>query len=294
MTVKRTTSAAVAAGLVSVASLGIGATEAEARLGQYYGGVTSQGAPVVLELDRGSKAVKTAGLVVGADCGDGVNLTYFLRVRFRDRLPASVDPGKHVVTPRRVSRTGRFDAGGAARVDFGTATGVVQESVSGRLRRNGAASGTYHAILFMRDRGEGFICQTGTVRWRARSARGRVYAGSTAQQMPVVLELNARRDAVERMRFAWGAPCSPEGGFLTPDYLDDLSLTGGAFASVLQQPFDLGGGDKRTFDYDTEGSLAGAANASGRFSVKVAETDAAGAVTSTCETGGIRWTARSG
>ena len=198
------------------------------------------------------------------------------------------------MSPLRVSRTGRFDAGGIGLEEFGTATASIVEFVSGRLRRSGAASGTYRATLFLRDRGRAFTCQTGSVRWRARSARGRVYAGSTAQEMPVVLELNARRDTVERMRYGWWAPCSPEGGFLIADHLDDLSLTDGGFGSVLQHPVDLGGGDKRTFDYDAEGSLAGEASASGRISVNLTDTDAAGAVTSTCETGRIRWTARSG
>lgn len=293
---KRITSAALAIGLLALASPLVEAADAKKRLGRYYGGVTAQGMPFVLELARGSKAVDSASLIVGGACANSPGVRYFFRLSFEVDVPAFVPPGDHVVSPGKVSKSGKFRANGIGVEYFGTATGAIVESVSGKLRRNGSAAGTYEADVTMIDDNGVTVdtCHTGTVKWTARSRRGRVYAGTTSQAMPVVLELNSQRNLVEMVRFGWGATCTPEGALLFPDELTDFRLTAGEFGDAFQVPVDLDGGGKATVDYDVKGRVASSTSASGSASVKLTETDAAGAVTSSCDTGSFSWTARSG
>lgn len=79
---------------------------------------------------------------------------------------------------------------------------------------------------------------------------------------------------------------------IVPDELSDLRLSAGAFADTFQQPFELGGGAMRTFDYAIRVQVGG--QGIRELSVKVGETDPAGAATMTCDAGSVTWTARSG
>jgi hypothetical protein len=68
----------------------------------------------------------------------------------------------------------------------------------------------------------------------------------------------------------------------------------GGLGNVFQQVFDLEGGSKHIFDYDLDGRIASKTKASGSMAVKATETDPAGAIASTCETGPFTWSANSG
>ena len=88
-----------------------------------------------------------------------------------------------------------------------TATGTIAHTIKGSVRRNGSASGSYRAKIVLHDKAGGAevgTCDTGTVRWRARSARGRVYAGATSQGPPMVIELDKAGFAVASGA-AWAA-----------------------------------------------------------------------------------------
>jgi hypothetical protein len=284
-------------GALLLASGPVAAAHAKPRLGHSYGGVTSQDAPFVLELARGSKVDRIRVLVIG-QCSDGESLTMFATVDFETNIPAFVPSGDHVMTGGRLSKSGSFRASGLGSEDFGGAGGAVTEKVTGRIRRNGSASGTYRASVTLIDRQTNqpvADCHTGTIKWSARSARGRVFAGATSAGQPIVVELDRRRGSVEHLMFGWGAPCAPPetGGWLVPDHLRGFPLTGGSFGDTFQVPVDLDGGGKRAFDYTIQGSV-GRSKASGSFSVKVTDMDGAGVTTSACDTGSVTWTARSG
>jgi hypothetical protein len=273
----------------------IDAAEAKRKLGRYYGGVTSQGAPFVLELAKGGKAVSGASILVNGECDDGNGMSYHGRLSFEPGMPAFVPLGEHVFGSRRVSKSGRFRASGIGAEQFGDADGLMSETFSGRIRRNGAAAGKYRSIVTMvaPDGSTVTRCDTGTVKWSATSDRGRIYAGTSSAGFPVVLELAARRTSVKRMRFGWGALCTPEGSVIIPDELTGFRLSGGSFGDAFQQSFDRDDGGKNLYDYDLDGKVSRSI-ASGTFSVKLTETDPAGATTATCDAGTATWTARSG
>jgi hypothetical protein len=286
----------VAAMVVLIGLLVTASTADAKKLGRYYGGETSQGAPFVLELARGARSVEAAGILVMNTCTASGDVPLIARLEFDVVAPAFAPPGKHVLRPAKLPKSRKFRATGRATEDFGSATAAIVESVSGKVRRNGAATGTYQADITVTDANGATVetCRTGTLKWTARSRRGRVYAGMTSQQMPVVLELSSQRNLVETISFGWGASCTPEGNLVLPDVLSDFRVTGGAFGDVFQQPFDIDGGGKRTFDYDIKGRIAGKTSASGSVAVKMTETDPAGTVTTSCDAGSFTWNARSG
>jgi hypothetical protein len=70
-------------------------------------------------------------------------------------------------------------------------------------------------------------------------------------------------------------------------------LRGASFGDTFNQQFNLDSGGRRTFDYVVNGRV-GKIKASGRLSVKATDFDAAGTLTSTCDTGSMTWAASSG
>ena len=116
------------------------------------------------------------------------------------------------------SKRGRFRATGRGTEGFGSATGVISERISGTVKRDGSASGTYRATVELVDNDSGApltTCDTGDVAWTARSKRGRIFPGRTSQDQPVVLELDSGGQSIRHLRFGWFAPCVPEGALCT-------------------------------------------------------------------------------
>jgi hypothetical protein len=278
--------------------LPVAPADARRRFGLVYGGTTSQQEPFVLELARKGKVVDRATVLMTGDCSDGESTSYFGTLGFEPQLPAALRIGEHVFRGGRVSASGRFRAEGRGVEGYATANGLMTETIAGRVRRDGGAAGTYRSKVRVVDDRSGdtvATCDTGTVRWTARSRRGRIFAGATSQDQPIVVEVDRQRASVERMRMGWAAPCTPEetGSWLLGDELSGFRLDGGAFGDTFQQPFDLDGGGRRTFDYTVDGQLR-RISASGSFAVTVTDADAAGAVTSTCPSGNVDWSARTG
>ena len=299
---KRVTAAIATIGLVTTASPLVGAAEAKQGFGRYYGGVTAAGAPFVLELAKGAKVLQSATFMARVPpCDGGNQIAYVETLRFELEVPAFVPIGEAVVSPARLPRTGAFRARGVGSNSFGSTagsslTGAIVETISGRLRPNGTASGTFRAQVTLTDATGAQVdrCDTGAVKWTARSLPGRLFAGTSSEGLPFVLELDPQRRSVERMRFGWAAPCTPEGVVLYPDELRGFPLTRGAFGDVFQASFDLESGGEERYAYDVKGRIASKAKASGRISVRLSETDAAGAETVVCDAGSFTWSARSG
>jgi hypothetical protein len=299
---RRATVAVVTIGVLTIASPLVHVADAKQRLGRYYGGVTAAGAPFVLELAKGGKALDSATFMVSMPpCDSGQEIAYIETLRFEPAVPAFVPSGEAVVSPQRVSRTGSFRATGVGSDAFGpggasSVTAAIVETISGRLRPDGTASGTFRARMTLSDASGAPAgrCDSGTVKWTARSLPGRLFAGTSSDGLPFVLELDRQRKSVDRMRFGWVAPCTPEGGIVYPDELRDFRLRRGAFGDVFQPAFDMEGGGEARYGYDIKGRVASKARASGRISVRYSETDAAGSETVVCDAGTFTWSARSG
>jgi hypothetical protein len=287
---------AIPACLAAIAGLLVPSiADGKPRRGLVYAGATVQDMPFSLELTRSGKRVVSASMFVDGECDDGKPIRYYATIEVEAQRPQFVAIGDHRSSGGRIARTGRFSASGIGSEPFGDVEAIMSERLTGRVRR-GTAQGTYRAEITMVD-GAGQTrssCTTGTLKWGARSERGRFFAGLTDLDMPVVVELDRARRSVEDLRIGWGALCTPPetGAWLVPDHLVDFRLTSGAFGATFQQPFDVEG-LKRTFDYAVDGSVRNG-TASGTLAVKVTDTDAAGAAVSTCDTGPISWSARSG
>lgn len=263
--------------------------------GLVYGGETSQDSPFVLALRRGARAVDHAAIVVSAKCSDGQMLRVFETLSFGGNVPAFIGPGHHFFPNGTLSKTQAFNSAGLGSEDFGEVSGAMTEKIKGKIQANGAASGTYTATVKLIDHQGAKVatCSTGVLRWTVRSARGQIYAGSTSQHQPVVVELNRQRTKVTDLLVGWGAGCTPSGSLLIGDHLIGFPISAASFGDTFQAQGDIDGGGKQTFDYAINGRV-GKTKASGRLSVMVKATDGSGAATSTCNTGSVTWSAKTG
>jgi hypothetical protein len=135
----------------------------------------------------------------------------------------------------------------------------------------------------------------GAARAVIAAAGGTVYGGASSQDFPVVIQTNRNRRRVTDAMIAIRLNCTSGGFFVIPDGYRDLSVSkkrkfGASFGPTTQR-----NDDGTTTDF--EGSISGSFNkartkASGRWSFKATDHDAAGAVTDTCDSGSISWTAR--
>ena len=260
----------------------------------YYGGHTSAYAPFTLRVANDGRALTGMGTQVDFDCDDGYGASWSGFASFRAFAPATVDAGRNVFSPARISRRGAFRARGEAVWAYGTdATGEIAERLRGTVRR-GVAHGTYTATLVLRNTDTGALvstCHTGTVRWQARSAPGRVYAGFSARGEPLVIERSPAE--VKVLWVSWAAPCDDGGAFETGEGLTNFAITRrGHFGDRWTDGSKLDDGGSLVRAYAFDGTI-GASRAAGSFGVTVTRKDAAGNVTESCESEPDRWTARS-
>ena len=283
--------------LVTFALGSVAPADGKTRLGRVYGGVTEQANPLVFELTRSGQRVHEVRLMVDPACSDGQPLFYFATLKFVTNVPAFVANGEHVFVGGRLSKPRKFRASGIGAEEFGDVGGAFSEKIAGKVSRSGTASGTYSAAVQLIDDTGTVVatCKSGTVRWHARSARGRIYAGSTSAGHPIVVELDKRRTTVKHLRFGWAAPCTPDGFLLTPDHLLNLAIAHGKLSDGVHamEPLPVPAGGKRALDYAIDGRVTRTA-ASGTFSVKLTDSDSGGAVLGSCDSGSVTWSARSG
>ena len=135
---------------------------------------------------------------------------------------------------------------------------------------------------------------SGAPRARSAAAAGVTFGGLTSQGWPVVVQFNKSQRRVVRAVI---------GG--------QLRCTSGAFANMSDGYVNLPVNTRRKFrasfgpiternddgtTYDIEGSITGALNSarskvSGKWHLKITDHDNAGAVTDTCDSGSVGWTA---
>jgi hypothetical protein len=120
------------------------------------------------------------------------------------------------------------------------------------------------------------------------------YGGVTAQDFPVVVDVNRRRSRVVRAVIAIRLSCASGGFIVVPDGYTRMSIRRGKFSASFG-PTTQRNPDGTTVDL--EGSISGTFNSSrtkvsGTWAFKGTEHDAAGAVTDTCDSGNVSWSAK--
>jgi hypothetical protein len=123
---------------------------------------------------------------------------------------------------------------------------------------------------------------------------GTSYGGVTSQDFPVVVDVNRRRSRVVRAVIAIRLSCTAGGFNTTPDGYTGLAIRRGKFSASFG-PVTQRNPDGTTSDF--EGTMSGIFNSSrtkvsGTWTLKATEHDAAGAVTDTCDSGSVSWSAK--
>ena len=284
-----------AAGLAIVAAAALGATSPASARNAVYGGSTSAAAPIVINADKKAKSLRSAVVSWSAACDDG------------DRFPVAVpltavrsEPGfqpgfRELATSR--NGKGRFAGVQLGAFDMGEQVGILSATYAGKLAAK-RASGTLNATITVIDRASGSTvatCRTGSVRWSATRAPGRVFAGSTVQDHPVVLRVDAKRRGVSNLLFGWeSGTCKPDTVSLSVnESFGDFPLGDGRFGDAFNLTYTPDGGGEGKVAYDITGRVA-RTRASGTFRVGLTETDPAGTVTTACDSGSVSWSAVTG
>jgi hypothetical protein len=127
------------------------------------------------------------------------------------------------------------------------------------------------------------------------TAVGNTYGGLTSQGFPVFVDMNATRRVVVREVAAVVLKCTSGGRFIFPDRFTKVAVTKGGKFHVVYGPFTQRNDDGTTTDL--QGRMTGALNDSktkilGTWRIIKTDHDAAGAVTDTCDTGLLTWSAK--
>jgi len=162
-------------------------------------------------------------------------------------------------------------------------------------RRLGWACAAATAVLAVSPLAAAARPQHASSRATTAGAGGTVYGGATAQDYPVVIEMSKNGRKVVKALIALDLTCTSGDSVSLPDDYEALSVSKKRKFAVSFGPGTQRNSDGTTTDF--EGSMRGAFNkartkVSGKWSLKVTEHDAAGAVTDTCDSGNVSWTAK--
>jgi hypothetical protein len=129
----------------------------------------------------------------------------------------------------------------------------------------------------------------------AAGAAGTVFGGTTAQDFPVVIETSKNGRKIVDATIAIHLTCTSGGTVTLPDGYRGLPVSKSRKFGASFGPMTSRNDDGTTTDF--EGAISGSFNkartkASGKWSFKATEHDAAGAVTDTCDSGSVSWTAK--
>jgi hypothetical protein len=279
--------AAASLALTAATPAAAGATTTSEKI--YGGHTTTQFAPFALRVGADGRTLTGLLIQVDFDCDAGYGASWSGAASFRSFTPGSVQPEDNFFNPARTASDGTFSSTGEAVGRYGEDdVGTITETLSGTLRR-GTAAGTYSATLVLRNPATGATdatCQSGTVRWKARSAPQRVYAGLTAAGEPLVIERTRDGRKAKILWVGWTAPCPSGGAYEIGEGLTDFPIArNGRF------------GDRWTDKarrYTVRGKIRGS-RASGVFGVDVTriDLDGDGASVELCRSKLAKWSARS-
>ena len=226
--------------LAGVALALAGAAPATAAPVPIYGGHTSQDAPIALRTSADGRRLTQLLFYADFKCDDGTGDSWFGSADFAAFKPPTIDAGTNIFSPARVGRGGTFRATGEEPFNGGKLT----ETLRGSLRR-GVAHGTFSATFEATDdtTGAKVTCNSGTLRWAARSAPGRIYAGLTSNEGPVVIQRSRDGRHVDSMWLGWDAPCQSGLFFGFGDHFVRFPVSrAGRFGNAFDDPFTLDGG----------------------------------------------------
>ena len=127
------------------------------------------------------------------------------------------------------------------------------------------------------------------------TAVGNTYGGVTSQGFPVFVTMNATRRQVVREMAAIEAKCTGGGGFTTPDRFTKVPVSKGGKFRVVYGPFTQRNDDGTTTDI--QGRMTGALNDAktkivGTWRLIATDHDLTGAVSDSCDTGLLTWSAK--
>jgi len=127
------------------------------------------------------------------------------------------------------------------------------------------------------------------------TAVGNTYGGVTSQGMPVFVDMTATRRQVVREVAAVVINCTSGASFTVPDRFTKLAVTRAGRFRVAYGPFTQRNDDGTTTDF--QGRMTGLLNFSktritGTWRMIATDHDAAGAVTDTCDSGLLTWSAK--
>ena len=284
-----------AAGFAIVAVAAASAPSPASAANAVYGGSTSAGAPIVINADKKAKALRSTVVSWRATCDDGSRFPLSMPLKAVKGEPG-LRPGFRELTTSKNGK-GRFAGTQLGGFNMGDFAGILTAKYTGKLAAK-RASGTIDATIAIVEQASGntvATCRTGSVRWSATRSPGRVFAGSTSQEHPVVVRVDAKRRAVTNLLFGWeSGTCKPDDVFLSVDEdFGDFPLGRGHFGEAFNTAFDPGDGGQGKVAYDITGRVA-RTRASGTFRVGVTETDPAGTVTRACDSGSVSWEAVTG
>jgi hypothetical protein len=280
----------------AIALVALGATAAPAHAaGLVYGGVTSDGDAIVLSAPKGAQKLAGAVIAWHATCDDQTMFSGADRLTAVKPVNGSPVGSEDLVMTRNAN--GRFTGTQAFGEQGSGRTAAVVVTVTGRLKA-ARASGTLSAVVKITDAATGAAagsCQTGTVRWAAAHAPGKVYGGSTSRNAPVVLHLLPKQRRVHDILIGWDTHgCTDGSYYVYPEVFENFRLSkAGAFGNPFSYTTTFSDSSKRAFSYDLRGRLTRTA-ARGTLHVTTADTDAAGAAGMTCDSGTIAWKAVTG
>jgi hypothetical protein len=287
--------------VVTAAVTGVVGAATPATASRVYGGQPATFTdPSQLVLRLSDDGARVDGIVVHLDlrCTPrsrlGRRYPMALSLTNEDAIPVTLRPGRYALAAPPVAG-GRLQLAlrGEARqrATNGAAVGGRFEADVVATVSDARASGTVRAtqVLRLRSTGRRLGTCTLTDRWRADRRPGRIFAGRSSQDEPVVFELSQDRRRITHGHFGWFARCRPSGTYWEPH--EEFGWTsfplrrGGSFAGR----FTFDDGDQR-FRYRLSGRL-GRRHMSGRLSVEVRERRPSQA---DCAAGPVTWWASTG
>ena len=137
--------------------------------------------------------------------------------------------------------------------------------------------------------------EDGSSRATTAAAGGTVYGGDTAQGFPVVIETSKNGRRVVDASIAIRMTCTSGGAATVPDGYRGLAVNKKRKFKASFGPTTSRNDDGTTTDF--EGSVKGAFNSlrdkvAGKWSFKATDHDTSGAVTNTCDSGSVSWSAK--
>jgi hypothetical protein len=256
------------------------------------GGSTSDDAPFGLQVSKDHRHLVRLLIHAQAPCPSGQSAMVSESVPFAAKLPKFTTA--NTIIGNRLPPSGAFSLHGVAVQDYGARTGLVAETLAGRIHGR-TAKGTFQLTVHVIDTASGQdveTCRSDALRWTAKSSRGRIFIGLTASRRPVVLALTPDRLQVADLWFGWTAPCQPDGTVIVGDHLSRFSISpGGSFGGAFDAgPYGNPDGSSASFHYDVHGTVS-RTSASGTLAATLTQTDATGAITATCALAAEQWKA---